>query len=335
MDPGISVPPPLYGGHERLVEMFANAYHNLGHEVSLLAGPDSKIKGTTYSFGINDLKRSKWQRFKEVLFAWRFLKKRAGNFDLIHNFGRLAYLLPIINNPVHKIMTYGRQVDSKNIFYINKLPHKNLKFTAPSYDCISTAKNIGDWTRVFNAIDFSKYTLTTEVSEDSPLMFLSRLDRVKGCHVAIAVARAANIKLIIAGNISNLESEIVYFKNEIEPFVDGEQIIYVGAVNDEQKNHYLGKSKALLFPIDVREAFGMVMAESMACGTPVIAFGCGAVKEVIDEGITGFVVENETEMLNTLPKIKSLNRKICRETAEKKYDTTIITNEYLTLFRND
>ncbi|MNY75193.1 Glycosyl transferases group 1 [compost metagenome] len=79
----------------------------------------------------------------------------------------------------------------------------------------------------------------------------------------------------------------------------------------------------------------MVMAESMACGTPVIAFGCGAVKEVIDEGITGFVVENETEMLNTLPKIKSLNRKICRETAEKKYDTTIITNEYLTLFRND
>lgn len=333
MDPGIPIPPPLYGGHERLVFMFAEEYARLGHEVSLLAGPGSHIPGKVYPFGVNDLRRSKWQKIKELLYVWRFLFFKRNQFDLIHNFGRLAYLLAILNSPVKKIMTYGRSIDSKNIDQINKFPSKNLKFTAPSYDCIRTSGGKGDWTRVYNAIDFSKYNLTTTIAENAPLIFLSRLDKVKGCHIAIEVAKTANQKLIIAGNISNLEHEIAYFKREIEPHIDGEQIIYVGAVNDEQKNHYLGMAKAMLFPIDIQEAFGMVMAESMACGTPVIGFDKGAVREVIEENITGFVVKNKAEMIRAIEKIPGIDRQKCRESALRRFNIPIVALDYLTLFK--
>jgi len=332
MDPGIPIPPPLYGGHERLVYMFAEEYKKMGHTVYLLAGPSSNISGTVHSFGINDLKRSKLQRLKELFVAWRFLYKRRNDFDLIHNFGRLAYLMPILGSPVKKIMTYGRTVDAKNIYWINKFKYQNLKFTAPSYDCLASAKDIGDWTRVFNAIDFSNYTPIEKIGSKAPLVFLSRLDRVKGCHIAIQVAKATNNKLIIAGNISNIESEKEYFNNEIEPFIDNEQIKYVGAVNDEQKNHYLGMAKAMLFPVDIKEAFGMVMAESMACGTPVIAFNAGATPEVVINSINGFVVNDKEEMIARLDQIDNIDRIKCSENAKSRFDVSMIANEYLNLF---
>jgi len=332
MDPGIPVPPPLYGGHERLVYMFAEEYKKLGHEVALLAGPNSKISGKTYEFGINNLKRSKYQKFKEIILAWRFLYQNRNEFDLIHNFGRLVYLLPILNHRVKKIMTYGRTIDSKNIAFIDKLPNQNLKFTAPSYDCISSAKSIGNWTRVYNAIDFSKYDFKSAVGDDAPLIFLGRLDKVKGCHIAIEVAKTTNNKLIIAGNISNENHEIEYFNTAIKPHIDGEKIMYVGAVNDEQKNTYLGASKALLFPINIKEAFGMVMAEAMACGTPVLGYNMGAVPEVITSGKTGFVVNNKEDMISELRNINLIDRAVCRETAKKQFDVPIVTANYLNLF---
>jgi len=332
MDPGIPVPPPLYGGHERLVYMFAEEYQKMGHTVHLLAGPKSNISGTVHSFGINNLQRTKFQKLRELLFAWCFLYKRKKEFDLIHNFGRLAYLLPILGTSVKKIMTYGRRVDAKNIYWINRFSPRYLKFTAPSHDCVATAKDIGDWTRVYNAIDFSKYIPTATVSQQAPLIFLSRLDRVKGCHIAIQVAKATNNKLIIAGNISNIETEKEYFDKEIKPFVDDQQIKYVGAVNDEQKNHYLGMAKAMLFPINIREAFGMVMAESMACGTPVIAFNAGSTPEVIIDALNGYVVNNADEMIEKLKHIKDINRIKCAENARSRFDVSVIANEYLQLF---
>src|SRR5882757_2455687 len=97
MDPGISVPPKQYGGHERLVYSFAEEYIKLGHEVTLLAGPDSYCSGKTITYGINDLSRSKLTRFKEARFVWQYLIKNRDNFDLIHNFGRLLYLIPVLN----------------------------------------------------------------------------------------------------------------------------------------------------------------------------------------------------------------------------------------------
>src|ERR1700761_1424284 len=227
MDPGIPVPPQLYGGHERLVYLFAEEYIKLGHEVTLLSGPNSHCSGEVVSFGVNDLKRSKTQRLREMLFVWKYLLKNRNNFDLIHNFGRLAYLLPILNSPVKKIMTYGRPVAKKGIKLINSLPNRNLIFTACSNYCVSTGNIAGQWKTVYNTIDFSQYDLNPKVDDDAPLVFLGRLDRIKGAHTAIQVAKTTNNKLIIAGNISYTADGKTYYQNEIEPQIDGKQIQYI------------------------------------------------------------------------------------------------------------
>ncbi|MBC7687743.1 MAG: glycosyltransferase, partial [Aquabacterium sp.] len=158
-----------------------------------------------------------------------------------------------------------------------------------------------------------------------------RIEKVKGCHTAIEVARATNNKLIIAGNISPLKDEAIYFKTEIEPFIDGVQIKYIGPVNDEQKNELLGKCKALLFPIEWEEPFGIVMIEAMACGTPVIAYNRGAVDEVIDEGITGFKTNNKQELCKAVDKINVINRAICKEKASSRFDISLVATQYLGL----
>jgi len=331
MDPGIPVPPPLYGGHERLVYMFAEEYHKLGHEVTLLAGPESHCSGKTITFGTNDLSRSRKIRFKEARAVWRFLRKNGNDFDLIHNFGRLIYLLPVLNSPVKKIMTYGRPVAPMGIKVVNALPNRNLIFTACSNYCVSTGNVMGTWKTVYNAIDFSQYQLKETVNDDAPLMFLGRLDRIKGVHTAIKVAKATGGKLLIGGNITHTADNHSYFKTEIEPKIDGQQIIYLGALNDSQKNEYLGQAKALLFPIEWDEPFGMVMIEAMACGTPVIAFNRGSVGEIVNTE-NGIIVNNESEMAEAASAIKNIDRKACRKSAEARFDVSVIAKEYLTLF---
>lgn len=333
MDPGISVPPKLYGGHERLVYMFAEKYKELGHEVTLLAGPESSISGNTVTFGINDLNRSKVQKYRELYFTWKFLRKNKNNFDLIHNFGRLIYLLPILNKNINKIMTYGRPISQKGIKIINSLPNRNLIFTACSNYCVSTGNIAGRWETVYNAIDFSKYELKTNVVPDSPFMFLGRLDKIKGLQTAIKVVIATGNKLLIGGNIPDTEDNYKFYKEELAPYFDDKQITYLGALNDEQKNHYLGQAKALLFPIEWDEPFGMVMVEAMACGTPVIGFKRGSVPEVISEGITGYQVSNQEEMINAIAKLDKIDRKTCRIEAEKRFDIHVIANDYLNLLR--
>jgi glycosyltransferase involved in cell wall biosynthesis len=332
MDPGIPVPPALYGGHERLVYLFAEGYKKLGHQVTLLAGPGSYCSGNTVTFGVNNLNRSRRVKFKEAVFVWRFLCKNRDSFDLIHNFGRLAYLLPVLSHRVKKIMTYGRPVAATGIKIVNALPNQNLIFTACSNYCVSTGNVAGKWKTIYNAIDFSQYELNETVTDDAPLMFLGRLDRIKGAHTAIKVAKAAGNQLIIAGNISPTADSAEYFKTEIEPHIDGGQIKYVGGLNDSEKNMYLKRAKALLFPIEWDEPFGMVMVEAMACGTPVIAFGRGSVPEVVENSVTGFIVQTIEEMTSSISRLGTINRKICREAALARFGADEIAKQYLSLF---
>jgi glycosyltransferase involved in cell wall biosynthesis len=332
MNPGIIVPPNGYGGHERLVHMFALEYKKLGHEVHLLVTKGSNVPGCTlHSLGKEGFPPKKLVSGLAIAKAWFFLLKNRNKFDLIHNFGRLVYLLPILNNQVKKIMTYGREISSSNIKLINQLPTINLTFTGCSLNLISRVEAGGKWEAVYNSIPFDQYELNSEYRDDNPLVFLGRLERVKGVHLAIEVAKRTKQKLIIAGNISSLYEEKVYFENEIEPHIDNEQVKYIGSVNDKEKNELLRNAKALLFPILWEEPFGMVMTESMACGTPVIGFNRGSVPEVIDIGITGFVVDTLDEMCHEIFEIEHINRKKCRETAQSKFDVPVIANQYLNL----
>lgn len=330
MDPGILIPVTGYGGHERLVDMFAKEYHRLGHEVHLLVTNGSVVLNcTVHGLGKAGFPPAKRDANRAIYTAWKFLWKQRDYFDLIHNFGRLLYLLPVWNSNVKKIMTYGREITGSNINRLLKLPHQNIVFTGCSKNLISRSGAIGNWHTVYNAIDFNKYKLTDNLPEDAPLIFLGRIEKIKGCHTAIAVAKATNNKLVIAGNISPLAEEQKYFEDYIKPHIDGENIQYIGEVNDAQKNLWLGKSKALLMPIEWNEPFGIVMIEAMACGTPVIAFNRGSVQEIITEGITGFRVVTKFEMVDAVNKINLIDRPSCRNKAADEFDVKIVAQQYL------
>jgi len=333
MDPGILVPPKRYGGHERLVYMFAKEYASLGHDVHLLVTKGSSIEAcTVHGYGKEGFPPKKIDALLSIPKAWWFLWKNRNQFDLVHNFGRLAYLLPVLNHSVKKIMTYGREISTVNIITINKLKTRNLVFTGCSSNLVSRGNIAGRWETVYNAIDFSKYTLVEKVADNAPLMFLGRIEKVKGCHTAIKVALETGNKLLIGGNISPLEEEQKYFEEEIKPFIDGKQILYLGSLNDVEKNNYLGKSKALLFPIEWNEPFGLVMVEAMACGTPVIAFNNGSVPEIVENGINGFIISDYEKLVNSISNIFQIDRTICRNFSLNKFDIKIISQNYLKIF---
>lgn len=332
MDPGILIPVKGYGGHERLVEMFAKAYHRAGHEVHLLITSGSTVQGcTVHDYGKVGFPPKKEDARKALMVGCVFLWKHRNDFDLVHNFGRLAYLLPILNHPVKKLMTYGREISVRNIKYINKIPNKNLVFTGCSGNLVKRGAVAGKWEVVYNAVEFGFYQLQNNLPDNAPLIFLGRIEKIKGCHTAIQVAKATGNRLIIAGNISPLPEEKAYYEKEIAPFIDGDQIQYVGAVNDTQKNSWLGKSKALLFPIEWEEPFGIVMIEAMACGTPVIAFTRGSVMEVVEEGVTGFKINTLQQMCTAVNNIGKISRDLCRLNAIKRFDAPVIAARYLGL----
>ena len=335
MDPGILVPPLGYGGIERIVDLLANEYARIGHEVHLLVTDGSYVKGCImHSFGTEGFPPNKIDALKAIPYAWKFLLQHRNDYDLVHNFGRLAYLLPILNHPVKKIMSYQREISTRNIRWVNRLPNKKMMFTGCSNNLVLRSAVAGKWYTIYNAAKFNFYKFQNNLPQDAPLIFLGRIEKVKGCHTAIQVAKATNNKLIIAGNISSLPDEAAYFKKEVEPFIDGEQIKYIGPVNDEQKNEWLGKSKALLFPIEWDEPFGIVMIEAMACGTPVIAFRRGSVEEVIEEGITGFKVTTFIGMMERVKEINLILRSVCKQRAHERFDITLIAKKYLLLFNN-
>ncbi|CAN5351276.1 glycosyltransferase family 4 protein [soil metagenome] len=332
MDPGIPVPPKGYGGIERIVAMLAIEYKASQHTVDILASEGSIIEGCNmHSIGADGFPTSKKQMNKAVFTAWKFLWINRSKYDLIHNFGRLMYLLPVLNCRVKKIMCYQREITKKNIQVFNLLPNKNIIYTGCSADLVKRVNAPGKWATIYNGVDFSQFTLRENVPGDAPLIFLGRIEKIKGCHTAIKVALETGNQLIIAGNISSLPEEIDYYENEIKPMIDGVQIKYIGEVNDLQKNKWLGTAKALLMPIEWNEPFGIVMVEAMACGTPVIGFNRGSIPEVIENDFTGFVIKNGNEMIESVKKVNYLNRVEVRGRAKEKFDIKKIAKEYLSV----
>jgi glycosyltransferase involved in cell wall biosynthesis len=333
-DPGILVPPDGYGGIERIVADLATEYIARGHSVHLLTTEGSEILGCEiFSLGKQGFPPSRAVMYLSIFKTWFFLLSRMQQYDCIHNFGRLLYLIPILNSKVCKIQTYQREITLKNIEITLRFGGKNIVFTGCSQNLIDRVAPPGCWKAIHNCVLFNKFQLTAELNySEAPLIFLGRIERIKGCHTAIEVAKAAGKKLIIAGNISKLPEEIFYFDTEIKPHIDGVNVIFVGEVNDIQKNDCLGKASAFLMPIEWNEPFGIVMIEAMACGTPVIAFPFGSVPEVVDDGVTGFIVNDMKEMIDAVGNIHVIDRKLCRDTAEKRFDVSVIAQQYLNLF---
>jgi glycosyltransferase involved in cell wall biosynthesis len=184
------------------------------------------------------------------------------------------------------------------------------------------------WRTVFNCVDPSTYSAAPAVPDDAPLAFLGRIERIKGTHAAVDIARAAGRRLVIAGNIADAE----YFRSAIEPHIDGRSVTYVGEVDDAAKNRVLGGAAALLMPIEWDEPFGIVMAEAFACGTPVIGFARGSVPEVVRDGVTGFVVSSVADAARAVTRLPSIDRRSVRLDCERRFSCEAIVSAYEQLY---
>ena len=334
MDPFIPVPPLHYGGIERVIADLADALVDRGHRVTLWAGPGSRTKAALETFG----QEGEWTRWSNVrntmTLGARFIRDD-GRFDVIHNFGRLAYLSLVFSWDVPKVQTYMRTVNPENMRKAVRLRARRLHFTAVSAAIRDTgAPGGGDWSVVYNCADPARYTFRGDTSSTSaPLVFLGRFDRCKGPHTAIDVARRLNRRLILAGNVSPVAEEKKFFEQEVAPKIDGTLVTYVGPVDDTQKNALLGGAAAMLMPIDWEEPFPVVLPESLLCGAPVIAFRRGGVPEGIQEGRTGFVCDTFEQMCAAVGKLAQIDRGACRAEAERRFSVEAVTDEYEALYR--
>jgi glycosyltransferase involved in cell wall biosynthesis len=190
----------------------------------------------------------------------------------------------------------------------------------------------GKWTTVFNGVELSRYTFREGLPADAPLAFLGRLERIKGVHNAIRIARAAGRRLIIAGNRVTDGDEPHYFEKEVEPALRDGDVDYIGAVDDARKDEMLGSCAALLMPIEWDEPFGIVMAEALGCGTPVIGFSRGSVPEVIRHGVTGYVVRDVDGAVEAVARLDRISRSAVRSDCETRFSDVAIVGAYESLY---
>jgi glycosyltransferase involved in cell wall biosynthesis len=327
-DPEIPVPPRLYGGIERVVDMLARGLAARGHEVTLFAHPESRSAGRLVpwpgrsSVSLRDTVANSATLSRDVL---------RGRFDLVHSFSRVAYLLPTLPLPVPKLMTYQRAISRRSVHLGHSLSRGTLWFSAISRWMMGHVQDCGTWRVVFNGVPLDTYRFSADPGDDAPLVFLGRLEEIKGPHLAIEVALRAERRLILAGNVP--PEHRPWFEREVEPRVDGRRITYVGPVDDAQKNRLLGSASALLMPVLWEEPFGIVMAEALACGTPVIGLARGAVPEVVEHGVTGFVERDVDGLVSATRRIGEIDRGACRSRAERLFSDVAVVDRYVEIYR--
>jgi glycosyltransferase involved in cell wall biosynthesis len=336
-DPYLPVPPRLYGGIERIIDLLVRGLVERGHEVTLFAHPDSVTAGRLVAYGAPPHVgcRARLQELWQVgAGLWR--TRRA--VDVVHSFGRLAALLPILPvTRLPKIQSYQRPVPWRSVRRAVRLAGGTLAFTGCSTslyaEAVAGSEGAGRWHTIFNGVDLTRYTPVTQVDADAPLVFLGRLERLKGPHHAIAIARASSRNLVLAGNVVREGPDAAFFDQEVAPHIDGSRIRYVGPVDDVQKNDLLGRAAALLMPIEWDEPFGIVMAEALACGTPVVGFPRGSVPEVVRHGSNGFVCPGIREAAEAVNRVRLLDRAAIRRDCEERFGHEVIVGAYERLYR--
>lgn len=330
-DPMIPVPPVHYGGIERIVDMLITGYVKRGHEVLLLGHPDSSPGCSVLAWPGEDV-HAKWDTARNIL----TVRKAVSSFDpdIVHSFGRLAYLSGILRSELPKVMSYQREPAIGQIAKAVRIARGGtLTFTGCAEHIAAKIRPVAPSEAVFNGVPLKTYTFQPKVEDDAPLVFLGRIEPIKGTRLAIEVAKRTGRRLVIAGNVSDEGGGEKYFEEEVAPHLDGDRIQYVGPVNDEQKNKLLGSSAAFLMPIQWEEPFGIVMAEALACGTPVIGTQRGSVPEVVIEGKTGFVCDGVDALVAAVNRIDQLDRRTCRQDCEARFSDTAIVEAYLNLYQ--
>jgi glycosyltransferase involved in cell wall biosynthesis len=333
-DPLLPVPPGGYGGIERIVDALVRALRARGHRVGLVARAGSTCPSDAlYPWPGGD-PGTLLGSTRNALALARAV--RAFRPDLVHNFSRLAHLLLLLPARLPKIMSYQRHVSLRSIrLALAPARRGSLRFTACSdFLRLRAAAGGGEWTTIHNFVDLDRIDHVPAVAPDAPLLFLSRLDRIKAPDLAIAIARRAGRRLVLAGNIAPDGPDAAFFREAISPSLGRDGIEYVGEVDDRRKNTLLGAAAALLVPIRWDEPFGIVFAEALAAGTPLLTCARGALPEIVRPDRTGyFIPEGDIEAgAAAVRRLGLLDRAACRADAAARFSPAVATDRYLALY---
>jgi glycosyltransferase involved in cell wall biosynthesis len=324
-----SVPPRLYGGTERIVSFLTNELVRLGHEVTLFASGDSTTAATLVPGSPRALRLSECRdELTAHVLMLEHVAQRASEFDVIHfHVAPLHY--PIARRlPVAHVTTLHGRLD------LEHLPALYDEFSDAPLVAISDAQRCSlpyaGWIgTILHGLPEKLFRFNPQPGEY--FAFLGRISREKRVDRAIEIATACRCPLRVAAKVDGSDRD--YFERDIKPLLDSPYVEFIGEIGEDDKQGFLGGARALLFPIDWPEPFGIVMIEALACGTPVVAFDCGSVREVIDHGVTGFVVRTMDEAIHAAEQSGNVDRAACRAAFERRFTVARMASQYVRVYR--
>jgi glycosyltransferase involved in cell wall biosynthesis len=324
-----SVPPKLYGGTERVIAWLVDELVGLGHDVTLFASGDSQTRGKLQSAWPQALRLGPKGADPNAACSLMLeaIAKRARDFDVIH--AHIDWLsLPLLSRlGVPFLTTLHGRLDLPGLpDVIRAFPEASLvsisehqRYPLPRANWVGT---------ILHGLPVELFRPSYEPG--SYLAFLGRLTEDKGPEDVVRIALATGRQLRIAAKLPR--GETTYFKNHLQPYIDGEKIELIGEVDETRKQPFLAGAAALLFPIRWPEPFGLVMIEAMACGTPVIAYRSGSVPEVVEDGVTGFIVDTAEQAIRAVNRIARLDRTKIRARFEERFSAKRMAKEYETQY---
>ena len=320
-----SVPPKLYGGTERVVAWLVDELVELGHQVTLFASGDSRTRAELHPVWPRALRLGRPQPDPNAVLAMMLdaVAGRAQEFDVVHAHLDWAHLPVLTRSTTPFLTTLHGRLDLPGIGEVVR------QFQGACFVSISDNQRAplpdANWCgTVHHGLPGRLFHASYETG--SYLAFLGRLTPDKGPDEAIRIARAAGMQLRIAAK--QPRGERGYFRTHIEPELDGSCVQLIGEVDDRRKQPFLSEAAALLFPIKWPEPFGLVMIEAMACGTPVIAYGAGSVPEIIEDGVTGFIVDSEEAAVKALKRLGEIDRRTVRSRFEQRFTAERMAQDY-------
>jgi glycosyltransferase involved in cell wall biosynthesis len=324
--PWIEIPPPGYGGIEQVVALLTAKLTERGNQVTLFAAPGTRSRAQVLSpleSPHPDAIEMSVYEADHVASTFARMEESDPPFDVLHDhcgFTAFAFADRIDTPVVHTL--HGPFTDDTSAFYARHA-HKASAVALSHYQAEQAPDPLDVVAVIGNPIVVDDFPFRGD--KDDYLLWIGRLDDDKGPQRAIAAARGAGARLVLAGPVQPGSEE--FFAREVEPHVDGDRIRYIGEVGEEKRDLYAG-ARALLMPIRWPEPFGLVMTEAMACGTPVIAFPEGSAPELVLDGETGFVVEDEHEMADAVGRLDEIDLARCRSSAEERFDVAPVAGAY-------
>ncbi len=324
-----SVPPKLYGGTERVVSTLTEELVRMGHDVTLFASGDSITSARLVPVCPESLRLSRncVDQIAHHVLMMEHVLNQSSDFDLIHFHVDYLHFPMLRNEQVRHVTTLHGRLDIPDL-----VPLYRAFCDIPVVSISSAQRKPLPWVNwqgtVYHGLPEDQFTLGN--GKGGYLAFLGRTSPEKGLDQAIEIANRAGVPLKIAAKVDRIDKE--HFERLIKPKLDSPLVEFVGEIGSVEKNEFLGNAMALLFPIDWPEPFGLVMIEAMACGTPVIAYPHGSVPEIMENGVSGYVVADIRAAVRAIAKLPHFDRNLCRQRFEQRFSATRMAQDYLRIY---